>query len=439
MSVILTHLLLIYSLFGFDTEIQKEVDDLNNLCKVYYRSNPDTVKILANRARQKAANSDYSFGLAKSLFFLGAIADQENRPDEAVPYLLDALTHFASVNSKTALSNQAEVCVTLGKIFKQHHHEDEAIEFYEQGIQYAVSAENNKALRKLLYNQSGAYRKKQQFTVATDLLMQSLEFIKPEDNVIKQRTYNQLGAIYYEIGELTSSRVWFNKMILLDSGGAPSRYSGQAYHNIALTYQKENNFENAWKYYLLAIREKEKINNARDLFVTYKDVTEMSLNNEQYDMAMSYAHKALSLLDQVPKTPEYYELYDFLSSCLLRTDPNKALHYSRLYAGENKAFLSQQKQLIAAGDKYKVQLITSNYFYKIEQAKERIKLAWTASCMAAFLFLAFLLTIKIYNIYNYKSPSLALSHIKNQKEMIYLLDLFRREKEEMKKTLRQKK
>ncbi|WP_422358686.1 hypothetical protein [Reichenbachiella sp.] len=55
-----------------------------------------------------------------------------------------------------------------------------------------------------------------------------------------------------------------------------------------------------------------------------------------------------------------------------------------------------------------------------------------------FIFVSGVLSVRLWKIYHYKSAEKGLALIKNSNEMVYLLDMFRKEKEEMKKSMDQK-
>lgn len=363
MNLILTVLLLIPSLFDSDKEAIKEIDSIFRHATVHYNNlNLDSTRTLIQKAHLESRQIGYTYGEGRSLVFLGAIADVEGRSDKAVSYLLDALDRFRLVGSNKALFYQAEICATLGKIFRQHNDILSAIDFYQQGIGFAVATNNTITLRKLLYNQSIAYRRHGDPMKAMDVLSQSMDFIPKGDATIKQRTYNQLGLIYYEQEEYDKAREWYNKMIRLDSAKSqPQYYRGQAYHNVALTYQRENDTFNTWKYYQLAIKEKEPLGNAEKIFLTYRDMAELALLEGQIKDALNYAHKALVLIDQVPKTPENYNLYLILSECTEESDPAKALTYTKQYISEMESFHARQKKLLDEAKQYKVRLAALSY------------------------------------------------------------------------------
>lgn len=441
MFSILAHILLISWPFSINLESKQNIHEIFQQVTYHFdQNNLDSVKLLAKAALSESKKNGYGYEAGRSLFFLGAAADLEKKPSQAIPYLLEALEQLSTNKTDRSLFYQAEVCVTLGKVFRRHQGIQEAVDFYQQGIEFAKASSNQVALRKLLYNLSVAHRQQGSLIEAIDALTQSMNLIPADNNAIKQRAYNQFGLIYSKLEEYDQARNWYNKMLMLEEESpSPRYYRGQAYHNLAITYNKQEDFRRAWKYFELAAKEKESLGNADKLFITYHDMAELALLEGDRKQASEYGQKALALIDLVPNTPNYYKIYKLLSQCEVNQNPLHAITYANQYMEASENFTSKQKELLSNGDRYKVQLIATNYFNNVKREKQRLKVAWTMSCAAAFVFLAIMLSLKLYRIYNYRSPELALSHIKNQNEMVYLLDLFRKEKEEIKNTLKQQK
>lgn len=423
--------------FSSNQEAIREITSIKEQMKGYYSSNLDSAAILAEMILDKSKESGYKLGEAKGKFAIAYVAYKQGKTSKAIPYFLEALNLYQPLKTNEASTDKAYICLTLGKIYRQHYSIPKALDFYGQGIAFAKAANDKVVLRKLLYNQSVAYRNQGDLIQAMDALTRSMDLIPEGDKVVKQRTYNQFGLIYRDLGEYQEARNWYQKMIYLDTLNA-SRYKGQACHNMATTYREQNVHSKAQEYYIKALSAFENYGEPKDFFLTYNDMAELALLQRKHPQASEYAQKALTLIDQVPNTPNYYSIYKILSQCATNQKPLEAIAYANQYIESSEAFGNQQSELVASGDRYKVELIASNYFDKTKRLENRIKMAWTMSCAAAFIFLAVILSFKLYRIYSYRSPQLALSHIKNQNEMIYLLDLFRKEKEEMKNTLRQK-
>lgn len=229
-------------------------------------------------------------------------------------------------------------------------------------------------------------------TKSKELLLQKLEMIEEDNHKEKQYTYNQLGLVHHELKSFDQALSYFQQMIDLETDAKPSRFRGQAYHNMANIYQEQKHYEQAWDYYEKALKEKGPIGREKDLLITYKDMAFHTLIHDQINLDYSEQYKALD---------------------------------------------SIQKDLIAQGKGYKMDLITTNYFNEQREKEHQQKFYLTLFSGLIFLWLAGFVSVRLWRIYRFESPEIALSTIKNPKELIYLFDRNRKEKEELKNTLKQ--
>ena len=432
--------ILLFSFWPFSNdEIKEEVSSIHNQTKAIFKFDPDSAIALVQTALEQSKETNYRYGEAKSYAMLGSIADRQNRTDSAVNYFFDALSKYIGMDDQKSLIDQANVCLTLGAIYYHHHRIQEAINFYEQGAEFALEAMNNKVLAKLVHNIAVAYRKRGELDKANELLLRKLEMIESDNHTERSYTYNELGLTYQESGDYEQAISYYNQVMVLETNPEPVQIRGQAYHNLANTYQQQKDYTKAWDYFNKALTELEPLHHAKDLFITYQDMADLALVEEKKDMALYYAQKATPLLSQVPETPKYFDQYKLLSRCIRETNPKQALVYSDLYGEKHEAFDQVQKHLIEKGEGYKIDLITTNYFNRQREKEQKIRFYLTLFSGLAFFLIAGYMSFKLWRIYRYESPEAALSMIKNPKELIYLFDLFRKEKDELKKTLKQQK
>lgn len=350
-------------------EIDTRLEDV----QTYLKTDLDSAIHLASLTLEEADQSGYELGQAKSDYLLGLAYNQQGKTELAVPHFLDALSLYMDFDTQEALEDQADICMSMGRIYRVHNNLDEAIAFYERGVTFALKIDDNDRLAKLLYNQAVAYRKKGEFVKAADLIIQKLKLLKSDNKIGHFFAYNQMGLIQRDLGEFNTARFWFNKMVFY-AGSSNPRYRGQAFHNIAGTYKAECDYQKARSYYLKALQEKEPLNRAKYLFVTYHDLAELALEQCDYEAVITYSNMALPLIDKVPKTPEYFDLYHLLSKAVREDDPDQALAYSDAYVSINQTYNAQQEALITEGNKYKIALITSAYMSKVKQVTQRKEL-----------------------------------------------------------------
>ncbi|MEP2509168.1 MAG: hypothetical protein ABJH72_07410, partial [Reichenbachiella sp.] len=114
------------------------------------------------------------------------------------------------------------------------------------------------------------------------------------------------------------------------------------------------------------------------------------------------------------------------------------LHYTMLIndmalsAVETRTWLEDEDEKIALLTKYQ------DYVREKAEKDQYAKTSWLMAFIMTFIFVSGVLSMRLWKIYNYKSTEKGHALIKNSNEMVYLLDMFKNEKEEMKKVMDQK-
>lgn len=425
------------SLFHEAKEPLPEINELHHQVRDYYETNVDSAIVVATQAVKRAGELGDSFGEAKSLALLANAFDLKGNTNKSVSSFLESLKQFGTIDGNASLSLRANICLSLGRIYRIHYRVNEAIEFYEKGLMYAVEATDQEVFVQLLHNQALAYRKLGEFSKAKDLLEQKLGLIVEGDQTELLYTYNQLGLIYRDMEEYQIANLYYDSIVRLESEKQQSKHRGWAHHNKGNIYARQKDYDQAWAHYHMALNENKELRNVEDLFNTYQKMAELALLQGNSELAWSYAQKSTPLMDMIPRTPDYYGHYGLLSKCVRERDPVLALEYADLLQEENASFIALQKELIAMGDGYKMDLITTNYFNKQRQQQQMIRMYWMVGCGLFFLLVAAYFSYKVWRIYSYTSPSASLEMIKDRREFIYLFDLFRQERLERKKTVDQ--
>ena len=166
----------------------------------------EEAKSYAFKAYQMAKDYDYEWGVTKALFVMAYLHEQDTEYEKALPFYYQALEQYDDYDSYKAILDKSKVLFNLGCIMMANDKYQEAIKFYDKGIQYAQEQELTQMLLDNLHNKiivctdAGLY----------DLAMETIEFkntlIDVSNIAEKLKTRNELGLLYEEMGETEKAK-----------------------------------------------------------------------------------------------------------------------------------------------------------------------------------------------------------------------------------------
>lgn len=379
----------------FGSENETTVDELHDQCLELLDSNIEDARALANQAYELSVEQKYDWGKAHSLFIMAYCDDDMNHLNKAVPEYLKALEGYEAVGTKRADLNQAKVYKNLGIIFDNHYKYADAINFYERGYKIAAGYNDITLMKKILHSKAIAYRHSGDLVKAAETQFLRLSLDEGANKSSDVKSYNQLGLIHTDLKNFTEARGYFDHILKLESSKKESIHRARAYHNIAMTYSLEERNQDAELMLIKALAEKKIIGNNKDLFVTYLDLTDLYINLSNLDKAEIYGLKAKEIVNDLMVSIDNNKINHYLSQIYFsKNQPEKAKLYFDRYVTQMESLYDQQKELASQGDQYKIELITSTYFAKIQE-QEKINYYMVGVAGLVVFFILFL----IYNRY----------------------------------------
>lgn len=208
------------------------------------------------------------------------------------------------------------------------------------------------------------------------------------------------------------------------------------YNNIGNNYLRKGDLEQAENYLLESL--KFKAVDSR-LWVTYNNLGKVYNEKKEYEKAWSCFKKSLVYNSKKGEMNELAITNEALKKTLENLNqPDSLLHYSMLI--NDMALPMIQNQSWLKDEEEKIALLTKYQDHEREKAEQEqyAKTSWLMAFIMTFVFMSGVLSVRLWKIYHYKSAEKGLALIKNSNEMVYLLDMFRKEKDEIKKSMDQK-
>jgi signal transduction histidine kinase len=242
---------------------------LNEIAKLYHRSNPDTAILLAEKVYTWSIEKRYDKGKARSLNVIGLGHWVKTNHAEALSYYQQALPFFESSHDLQGLA----LCLNnIGLVYFYQGDYNRAIEYYERSL--AINLNNN--------FQEGA-------ALVLNNLGLANEHVGDLDKALKK--YQEALTIYERIG------------IALGVG--------QSLTNIGYVYNALGKESDALKSFEKAITIQEKIRDRSTLISSLIGLADLYKNRQEFDKAVSYAEKARSM------AKDMHSAYDERESALL--------------------------------------------------------------------------------------------------------------------------
>ncbi len=388
MKIILITALLSLSNITVPPDISDDyIDKLHGQVYELLDTDLDSAMSVSEKTLQYSKDNDYIWGEGNSLFLKGYIFEQRNELGKSMIQYLKAVSVLEKLDTYKAINTRIKLIHNCGVILKDHYWYEEALEYFDKGIELANTHTLDKRLLEIYYNRSDAYRLQGSFDLAVQDAKACLNIAKKQQHsLFIARCWNILGVAYMEFGDQEKARGYYRKII--DSNiekVATTRNKGRAFHNLGMTYYLDSNYIEAEKYYLKAQAEKEKRNRSRELFITYTDLAGVYQITGDFDRSLSIGKKAEGYYDDVLLLEKNYRLFHILgevSHSLGMTSEGVA--HTRRYVGENQKFLEKQKRILHEKDRFKMELVLAGYNQELNSNEKISNLStWIISILIA--------------------------------------------------------
>jgi signal transduction histidine kinase len=270
---------------------------LNQLASIQRRNQEfSTAKGLANRAIELSGKIKFKEGVAHGKYNLAKILLNENKPSEALPYLLNATDTFKAL----ALHHLHAKCLCLlGRIYEQFTDFKGAVESYQK----------------------------------------ALDVIKQVDNRrVKSNVYLYLANVHLSINKLTKANHYIDKALSIKKDNDLKDGLAQAYYLKGKIHLKLKEAENALSSLDMA-RELFHFNNDKEgVAETKLEIAEVYMAIHEFEEAERYLHIALKICEQHKFSKPLYKCHHLLSKVYKISDQAKALEHLEKYVAEKEKY-----------------------------------------------------------------------------------------------------
>ncbi|WP_421764018.1 tetratricopeptide repeat protein [Ekhidna sp.] len=386
----LTLLFNLFSLFyGYD---ESAVDQLHQQSYDLLESNLDSALLITDRALNQANNIDYGWGIANSYYIKAYIYDEKNELDKAFLFYLKAEDQLKNKDEERFLKTRIDVILNIGSILRRNSKYDEAIQFYERGLDLISKDDFDKRRANLCFNIASVHQDVGDLNSALNYLTEAATISEKLDyNWLLLKVWNLQGLVFKDLEDYQRSRTFYKKIITLSTS---KDIVSKAYHNMAITYKEEQDFIEADNCLKKALTIKKELGREESLFRTLKELAALKMVEKDWEEAKFYALEAEKLYENVSVRPETFEIYHLLEVIFFANSSYQKSHfYSNSFAEESTRFYNQQTELIALKDAFKSDLILAAFQQEQLSRQQKVFLfKW----IYAILFLSMVIITTLY-------------------------------------------
>jgi class 3 adenylate cyclase/uncharacterized protein HemY len=308
-----------------------QVNQMNQLARLLYTSQPDESLRLANEAKSLSIKLGYKKGEALALKTIGLYYFIRSQYLEATNFWQQSLDVYTAINDEVGISNMYN---NLGSAQYNTANYARALEFYLKAVELAEKT-GDKLRMATAYNNVGLcyMNKPATYDQAFSYFRKGLEVAKQIDDKAN------IGSAYVNMGEIYMN-MGVDSLALVNYLAARAAYEPNednlpyALNNIGKFYQKKKEFSKALEFHELALSKSNE--KSSQLFVAQSnlEIAEVFRLLKKNTLALNYFKRANEIAKEIQSNIELKRSYDGLASTY-----NQLMDYRNAYNNQLKSTL----------------------------------------------------------------------------------------------------
>ena len=336
----------------------KKADLLNEICRAYRSTNPDSATSFAYAANTLSQNIGYTRGMAESNRNLGLL---EQHPDRAIQYYTQALSQFRSINDQRGLADvynnlglfytytndslalnyydsslklfrllhfekgEGAVLNYIGIIYQNRGNFQQAIDYTLQGLDVRKKTNDHQGVIYSLINAGNMYLEGSQLESALKLYLESVSYAESHGITAFPYSVNQIGKTYLLLKQYDQAEKY-----LLRSDPKSGKPEGDALL-LGQLYSETNRPDSALNEFKKSLAIGRDIKSADLVAASLLGLSRVYASKNQQQLALAYAKQAFSVADSLKNKRFLAEAANILEPTYEKTgDFRKALQLYKL-------------------------------------------------------------------------------------------------------------
>lgn len=338
----------------------ENVKVLNKRALQLMRTQPDSSRLLIDKAFEEAEKINYQWGKATAKNLSGRLLMLESQDIRAITEFEEALPLYEETDS-VYLNNHHIIFWNIATIYYRNDVFEAASDYFQKSFealellihqnQDHPKAKNREGdLLDAVYYKALSLKKLGQLNESRVLLERLWNDEFPENGLVEHRAkvLNQLGLINKDLSNFAEARYFYRQ--ILELAEVSDLYVGRALHNTGYTWLSESEYEKAADYFKKAIAQKKRLKKSkssqRSLFVSHLDLGEALYHQKRYREAINQWELALGLDADVSENPELFIAHNWLQQCYMLFDVEKADFHGERYRLLMADFTESKQELV---------------------------------------------------------------------------------------------
>lgn len=324
------------------TQNQPDFDSLFKIGLNILYNNPDSAKILAQKALSLSINQSNEGNQIRALSLLGASFSFQSNYTEALKKYREALLIAEKIADTLKIANAYN---NIGVAHLKISNYKEALECYLKALTFYNTIDNEVGANKTISNIGLLYMDINNYPKALIHFQQALVgYKKQNDSLAIANSLSNIGILYSKIDKADSAFFYMDKAINLYEKTGNQYSLCVVLLGKATVFQSKNSFDTAIIYYTQSLAIARRIGHSFQTAQAFLGIAESLLANKQINKAIEYADSAMKIaIDSENKNIEIsaHKVYSkiFESS----KDFEKALFHYKSFTEEEKKLLNQTK------------------------------------------------------------------------------------------------
>jgi tetratricopeptide (TPR) repeat protein len=362
-----------------------KVNTLNVLANEFVGSHPDSTTFYSNQALSLARKSNFIFGMANASMNKGNANIMMSQYKKALVDFNEAQKHYENLlkavsdsDIKKVKNGLARAYASAGVVYSEVNNYAIALHYYLKALKIYQEIDQKNSISKAYNNIAIVYKSQGNLPKALDYLQRALQIQKQIEEPTFGVTLMNIGVVYFEQGDMRQAFTYYSQAQQEFKKAGNERNNALLQNYWGDYFKKQNNTEQAFRYYELALTMYEAIDNSFGASLALFNLGQLNFDLKKYNDALTYTTKSLVLAKAIgvidQRTHSEKLLSDIYSA--MQNPTESLLHY--------KAYINAKDSLNNEENNKKFLRSEMNFEYQkreallLEKNKNQQQLTWFA-------------------------------------------------------------